>query len=429
MEVSRSERSPTRVLLVTTTAYPVVKAGTEVYVHHLASELKQFGFEPIVLTLSALNASPHLGYAIRSVASREDLINEIHCTGARIVHFHSIDNAGFSLDDVIAVKHAGFIVVATFHLANNTCVSGDLWQFRKQLCTGKMDARVCTTCYLERKTGSLSLAGAFTILQRLTAGVFANKSTLIPGMSLAKINRHQALVFQALASLDHIICIAKWYESVLLANEIDATKISLIPQLKPENSAETLPRTAFKKLVFVGRLVAEKGIHELLFAWRNSNTENLQLTLVGPCTDDSIRSSLEALVQLSGNVVYKGEMDHAMVLDELLKHDVLVLGSHAEMAPLVVSESLARGLAIIGADAPGILEMCQKGLHRTYPRGNHHQLSELLNALNQNLPVFQPPKLPFDNIDRIQLARHHAAVYSGLIQSSISNLQDVSSKR
>jgi glycosyltransferase involved in cell wall biosynthesis len=112
-------------------------------------------------------------------------------------------------------------------------------------------------------------------------------------------------------------------------------------------------------LIFVGRLVAEKGCDLLLAALEilRARGRRTMLTVVG---DGVARRSLEAACWcrgLSDQVRFTGSLDRAEVTKELNRHRVLVVPSRQrEGFPLVVLEGLACGCLPVVARHGGLVD-------------------------------------------------------------------------
>jgi glycosyltransferase involved in cell wall biosynthesis len=113
---------------------------------------------------------------------------------------------------------------------------------------------------------------------------------------------------------------------------------------------------------FVGRLVAEKGIPELLRAWqlRESDFELLILGPPDPTKSDALSQSTIAEAEDSG-VRFLGHRDHVEEFYRAL--DVFVLPSHREGFPRAAMEAAASGLAVVATDIRGCREVVDHRLN------------------------------------------------------------------
>ncbi len=99
--------------------------------------------------------------------------------------------------------------------------------------------------------------------------------------------------------------------------------------------------------VYVGRLVPEKGAHDLIAAWRCLNTSK-KLVIVGGAsfTDDYVRG----LHGAGGDVIFTGYLYGAQLASVFRHAGLFVLPSLLEGLPIVLLESLAYGTPVLASD-------------------------------------------------------------------------------
>lgn len=118
------------------------------------------------------------------------------------------------------------------------------------------------------------------------------------------------------------------------------------------------------KLLYVGRLAAEKGVPVLLrslIALKNEGYA-FQLTLLG---DGAERAALEAEVKEHGldqMVHFGGFASQETVKSTLQASDVFVLPSFAEGVPVSLMEAMACGVPVIGTNVGGVTELIEHGV-------------------------------------------------------------------
>jgi glycosyltransferase involved in cell wall biosynthesis len=101
-------------------------------------------------------------------------------------------------------------------------------------------------------------------------------------------------------------------------------------------------------IVFVGRLIPEKGVDDLLEAYL-ALPDVPDLVFVG---DGERRAPMESRVGelgLGHKVRFTGFIPHDAALEEIAAADVLALPSYAEGCPLTVLEALALGTPVVGS--------------------------------------------------------------------------------
>lgn len=138
-----------------------------------------------------------------------------------------------------------------------------------------------------------------------------------------------------------------------------------------------------RRVLFVGRLDAEKNVHELLRALPLL-PEDLRVTadIVG---DGSCRGSLEALAREIGihdRVTFHGLVSDQEVLDAYARCDVFCMPGTAELQSLVTMEAMAAGKPIVAADAMALPHLVHPGRNgRLFPPGDIRALAAALTAV------------------------------------------------
>jgi colanic acid/amylovoran biosynthesis glycosyltransferase len=118
------------------------------------------------------------------------------------------------------------------------------------------------------------------------------------------------------------------------------------------------------RLLFVGRLVAEKGVPILLDALARLRTRRpeLRLTIVGAGPE---RADIEARAGAEGLgdcVRFTGYQTPEQVGEWLRTADVFVLPSLAEGVPVVVMEAMASGVPVVATHVGGLSEIVEDGV-------------------------------------------------------------------
>jgi glycosyltransferase involved in cell wall biosynthesis len=218
----------------------------------------------------------------------------------------------------------------------------------------------------------------FKVIERLS---------VMPAHRVFLINKEdvETVLDQRICKKEEQICLLPIGLGIDL-ERFDPTKVST---LAVRRKREELGIPCRCKVVgFVGRLVAEKGIHELFEAVVQAKAvvKDLRLLLVGPvdgAKTDAIEPSMAARYGLSEICVFAGLQDDMPKLYALM--NVLVLPSHREGQPRVTMEASAMGLPCIGTDIRGIREQIK---HRRsgllVPLGDPDALAQALVELLLN---------------------------------------------
>ena len=132
----------------------------------------------------------------------------------------------------------------------------------------------------------------------------------------------------------------------------------------PAAYRRTTPHAPGKRLVFVGRLAAVKGVPVLLeaLARLRADDPDVTLTLVGDGPERDWIERRIAELGLSGAVTITGYLSQSDVAAELARADIFVLPSFAEGVPVVLMEAMATGLPVVTTRIAGIPELVEHGV-------------------------------------------------------------------
>lgn len=117
--------------------------------------------------------------------------------------------------------------------------------------------------------------------------------------------------------------------------------------------------------IFVGRIVGDKGINELVEAFNDINKDfnNVKLLLIGPFEDDldPIKKFTKQVIELNNNIITTGFQED--VRPYFAISHVLTFPSYREGFPNVVMQAGAMGLPSIVSDINGCNEIITNGLN------------------------------------------------------------------
>lgn len=192
-------------------------------------------------------------------------------------------------------------------------------------------------------------------------------------------------------------------KALVVSNGIELSKFN--PNLDHEQfDTEFGLRDEDKKILYVGRLMEEKGLDVLLNAYGivNAKIPNTNLIIVGK---GHLRGNLEDLANKLSlkNVVFTGFVSDSLLKQAYSSSDLFVLPSYAEIQPLVLLEALAMGLPAIGTKVGGVPEMIVDGRNGYLLQpGDHEGLAEKIMTILNNDALREE----FAN-NSLQIARSH----------------------
>ena len=178
---------------------------------------------------------------------------------------------------------------------------------------------------------------------------------------------------------EEVICCSQYMLSHLKVNfGANPNKISVVPNavdISRFNSETNDGRELGQKLgpgvrlaemvvLYVGRLVEEKGLHTLIEAFEMLNHDNVSATLIivgeGPIKED-----LTAEVRkrgLQGVIHIIGFVDEAMLIALYRSSNIFVLPSVYEPFGIAVLEAMASRIPVVVSDVGGLSEIVEHGL-------------------------------------------------------------------
>ena len=167
----------------------------------------------------------------------------------------------------------------------------------------------------------------------------------------------------------------------------DCKPLIVLPQLgidPPTHRQRRQPGVAIQ-IGYVGRLVPEKGVDDLIVAFSKLDQPETTLSIVG---DGPYRRPLEELadhLDVGARVHFAGAFSHGNVASELRRLDILVLPSRTtsrwvEQFGHVLVEGMAAGTAVVGSDSGAIPDVIGEG-GVVFPEGDRDALCGILGEL------------------------------------------------
>lgn len=184
-----------------------------------------------------------------------------------------------------------------------------------------------------------------------------------------------------------VACISHFCRSqgMIFADPADWHKLRIVHcGIQPERYGRAPDHSPGKRMIFVGRLAAVKGVLVLLeaFAALLKEHPDAELTLVG---DGPEREAIHAHARALGcydAIRFTGYLSQDEVAAELAQTDLFVLPSFAEGVPVVLMEAMASGLPVVATRIAGIGELVEDGTTGLMvPPGDKVALTQALSAL------------------------------------------------
>lgn len=179
--------------------------------------------------------------------------------------------------------------------------------------------------------------------------------------------------------VDAFICLSEFQRELMISAGLTREKVHVKPNFYPGNPHVVPWPEREPYVVFAGRLTAEKGVANLLRAWRAWGAGAPELRLVG---DGELRTELERMAT-GLPVVFLGQLPAEQAQGEIAGALLQILPSECfEGFPMVVREAFAFGTPAAVSDLgplPSIVEHGKSGIV-FQPANPHSLLQEVRTA-------------------------------------------------
>lgn len=271
--------------------------------------------------------------AIYNRGSAQKIHHAIESFKPDVIHVHNLFYRA-SPSVFFAAKKHGIPVVMTLHNYRLVCANGLLLR----------DHKPCEDCVPK----TLPLDG---IRHRCF-----QDSAVYSGMVTATTSTHRLLRTWN-TKVNHYIALTEFARNIYLTSslKLKAKSVSVLPNYVTDNGVgEVEGRQGY---LFVGRMVAEKGVIPLLEAFSLLPQQKLMLAGDGP-----LLASLQESYKTCPNIIFKGALN-ANEVQTLLKSSkaLLVPSLWYEGLPYTVLEAFSTGTPVLASDIGSLKEMVQSG--------------------------------------------------------------------
>jgi glycosyltransferase involved in cell wall biosynthesis len=248
-----------------------------------------------------------------------------------VVHVH---NTWFTASPAVvrAAAAAGVPVVITVHNFRLVCLNAQLIRGGSPCedCVGRTPwPGVLHRCYRGSAVASIAAASTLTLHRRIGSWDV----------------------------VDRFLVLNRFAAGILARGGVPAERIAVRPNAVADPGPRAVPPSRSTSVVFVGRLVPEKGVADLLDAWSAARPDGLELVVVG---DGPLRAELEA--RRVPGTRFTGWIPAADVAELLRSARALVLPTRGyEGQPLAVLEALAAGCPVLVSGLGGLPELLAGG--------------------------------------------------------------------
>ncbi len=374
---------------------PQAMAGTEVYVHTLATLQKKTGHSVAVVTShidyyrpgqinehyiyddidvyqfleTADPTNRQIHYGNKKPEGLNNFNKLIYQLKPDVIHFHELNRSiGITIEHVKVAKQTGAKIFLTTHLSSYTC-STNILVYNNALCDGMIkDFRCSECCYktlfkipslLAKPLTYLSLiADKAGITEKIADGKIKTLLT-VP----SNIRRTRGELQEIVENVDQLVSCSRWYKKILIENGVPENKLTVLPtslassvkrKIDPKNNETGLP----VKMVFIGRIQPTKGIHLIIKALRSFSSNQIQIDIYGRHEETAYYQ--QCVNDSNETIQWKGEIKREEVVGCLAQYDIFCLAStFSEMSPLVIQEAFAAGIPVLASKVYGNMEQIQ----------------------------------------------------------------------
>lgn len=352
-----------KILFVTGNYLPLKNGGIENYTHWLANILLKNGFEVEVAAFNPVECDSYIYEAIKvnnikgGLSSFEILLQ----TGSfDICHFHEYsEDGGIEIPWFKKAKEYCSKVFFTFHLPYLTCYKLDFRFKGLEDCNTFTNLSRCTECVIADKTGYKKAGKSQLYLSSVIALMrWAGKKSRLEKRIISKYQKLGELI----QVCDYLFIYAEWFKNILVGNGYTDPCIKKIPYKTKTTITEVgiTPTKAIKnKILFVGRIQYQKGLHLLCKAMNNLESQNIQLDVFGNIIDHAYYNQCLKTFRFN----FKGTTGYLQLLASLKDYDFLVLPSvFTEMYSMIIKDAFYENLPVIASSAKGNVDAIVDGI-------------------------------------------------------------------
>ena len=217
-------------------------------------------------------------------------------------------------------------------------------------------SHAATPCYAAARIARRERIPGVFVIQALICdkiGTSANPYSWPTTKMYEHSNRHAA------SNMHYCIAVSKYIRELAVAQGAKPENTFVLHN--PVDTQRFHPgrnQTKDADVIFVGRLVAEKGLPVLIEAAQDLSRQT-RILIIG---DGPLRRNLEHRAQQVGcEIIFQGWVDNQQLPEYIRRSKLQVLPSLSEAQGLVVLEAMACGVPVIGAETGRIPDMIEHG--------------------------------------------------------------------
>jgi glycosyltransferase involved in cell wall biosynthesis len=178
-----------------------------------------------------------------------------------------------------------------------------------------------------------------------------------------------------------ILVLSEFHKSYLSKHGVNKNKIFVFPNYIKNINKENISDTQSKPVIYAGRISSEKGIFDLITAWKESGT-NEKLIIAGNGPE---KLDLEQKIANVDNISYIGEVSNEESINLIINSKCVVSATHLlEGQPTLFCEASSAGIPSIFPLSGGINSFFPEGSKLSFENGNLESLKKSIELLNDD---------------------------------------------
>ncbi len=235
---------------------------------------------------------------------------------------------------------------------------------------------------------------------------------------------------QVLLGADHLF--GDGFDLCQKVEELSGRECRFLPSARRREKRSVLPKTNYNRFFYLGRLEREKGLDDLLLAFSyvvKKKPAVLEIAGWGSLAKELPRRIAE--LKLDDEISYLGKVSEQEAAMYLRRASCVLIPSHSDSIPLVLTEAVASGTPVIAADVGDLGYLVRKfNLGKVVPPRDPKNLAEAMFAFMQERRNYDPASSGLLDLMDVNRAANEflkvlARKRSGqLLRSQMANLFD-----
>jgi glycosyltransferase involved in cell wall biosynthesis len=183
---------------------------------------------------------------------------------------------------------------------------------------------------------------------------------------------------QVLSGADHLF--GDGFDLCQKVEELTGRECQFLPSARKRERGTILPKAEFNRFFYLGRLERAKGVEDLLIAFSYlAKKKPATLEIAGWGSMEKELPKRIAELRLEGKVTFLGKISEKEAVTYLRRASCVVIPSHSDSIPLVLTEAVACGTPVVATDVGDLGYLVRKfNLGKVVPARDPKALCEAL---------------------------------------------------